>query len=122
MALELETRIMQEIGLGRNYRWHNGSGSCLLTRQKAVEQLPKVIQQHHDAHEVIAPPDEGLIAVLRSIAMIGEESMYVLTNTWQAISYVIAEHIHQADKPAQDRATAYQSLQMHLEQQYLPQR
>ena len=94
MALQLEETIMREIGLGNNYRWFNGSGSCEYIRHDAASKIAGAIKTHHDNGEEIALPDASLIALVKQVSSHGDDSRYSLTNTWQAASYVIAHHIH----------------------------
>jgi len=118
MAMPLEETIMREIGLGANYNWFNGSGSCRYIRQTAADKLASVIQKHQEAGEEIAAPDNHLVAVLKRVAQIGDESDYSLTRTWQAASYVIAEHIRQAKSTDQDKLAGYENLKSYIEQNY----
>ena len=46
MAVELEQTVMREIGLGANYRWFNGSGSCEYIRREAVDKLANVASKY----------------------------------------------------------------------------
>jgi len=39
MSLPLEDTIMEVIGLGMEYNWYNGSGSCGYIRREAVRLL-----------------------------------------------------------------------------------
>jgi hypothetical protein len=122
MALELESEIMNEIGLGQHYNWYNGSGSCQYIRQEAANRVAPAIQKYHEAGEPIAQPDEDLVAILKRVAAIGDNSQYSLTKTWKAASYVIAEHIHQAGATEQDRTKAYGRLKQYVEKTFLPER
>jgi hypothetical protein len=119
MALELEYVIMAEIGFGQNYSWYNGSGSCQFMRRDAANRIAPAIQKHHDAGEPIAQPDEGLVAILKRVAAIGDDSPYSLTKTWQAASYIIAEHIHQSGATEKDKAEAYGMLKQYIERTFL---
>jgi hypothetical protein len=94
MAMELESRIMAEIGLHTHYNWFNGSGSCAGIRRAAVELLPKAIAKHKKAKEKIKIPSSRMMKLLRNVADYGDESMYSLTKTWQACSEAIAACIH----------------------------
>lgn len=94
MALELESKIMDEIGLGNHYNWYNGSGSCRPIRVQAVSKLRDAIKSHHDAGEEIASPNNRLIAFARKVAGSSLDSNYMLTKAWEVCSYVIASHIH----------------------------
>src|SRR3989344_6606488 len=120
MALELEEEIMREIGLGQHYSFYNGSGSCEPIRRTAVSRLKDIINKKRSEGKKIAPPNLGLIKILEDINKFGEESQYSLTNTWHAISYVIAEHIHQAKSKAQEREEAYDRMSKYLKNRYLP--
>jgi hypothetical protein len=102
MALELETKIMQEIGLGMHYRWFNGSGSCEYVRQDASRKLQGAIQKHRGAGEQIVPPDQGLMNLMQQSTR-WDESRYELTVAWQVASYVIAAHIHASHRPEGER-------------------
>lgn len=120
MALELESKIMEEIGLHAHYTWYNGSGSCRYIRIEAAEKLSDIIQKHHNDGEDIAPPNNRLINTVKHIAENGDSDNYILTKTWQAISYVIAEHIHQAKTSDEERVKAFRDLNRHLRINFLP--
>ncbi len=120
--MPLEETVMREIGLGNHYNWYNGSGSCRYIRQKAADTLSDVIQKHHDNGEAIAPPDTALIQVLKRVASVGDDSDYSLTKTWQAASYIIAEHIHMANSDEVQRRESYERLKDYIEQNYIPNR
>lgn len=92
MALELETKIMQEVGLGMHFNWFNGSGSCKYVREEAARNLAKAIEKHHKAGEKIVAPDNGLLALMDQ-ATKWDENQYILTIAWQVASYVIAAHM-----------------------------
>ena len=115
MALELETKIMGEIGLGNHYNWYNGSGSCRYIRIVAANRLHSTIQKYHDRGEEIAPPHNLLISMVKDIAENVDSDAYTLTKTWQAASYVIAEHIHQAKASEEERTAAYKNLYDYLQ-------
>lgn len=117
MALELETQIMMEIGLGNHYSWYNGSPSCRYIRIQATKRLAEKIQIHHDRGEEIAAPNYNLICTLRSIADEGEDSE--LTKTWEMASYIIAEHIHQANIPQEEKKKAFERLNEYLREHYI---
>lgn len=87
MALELESTIMDEIGLGNNYRWYNGSGSCGHIRAKAVAMLPQVAGKHN----LIIPAD--WLTYCQTAIQVDQVNSreYGLTNTWVACSYAIRE-------------------------------
>lgn len=120
MALPLESTIMAEIGLGQNYSWFNGSGSCGYIRKKAVKRLSDVTKKHHyAAPKEIALPDEDMLNLLTEVANRGDKSEYSLTNTWVAASYIIAHHIHQANAAPEDRQKEFQSLAQYIRTNYL---
>ena len=118
MALELETQIMGEIGFGNHYTWYNGSRSCGSVRIAAARKLHTTIQIHHDRGEEISLPNGNLIDTLKQIAIPGDDSD--LTRTWEAASYVIAEHIYQAKVSEEDRNKAFKNLDKYLRKNYLP--
>jgi len=99
MALELETIIMEEIGLGNHYHWYNGSGSCMHIRIQATDKLAEAIQTHAKVENAIAMPDKSLIQFAKNVAGSSLDSPYELTRTWEVCSYVIAAHIHEAESP-----------------------
>lgn len=118
MALELETEILCEIGLGPDYQWFNGSSSCAGIRKQAVSRVAAAIQKHHDAGEHIAAPDADLIEYAEQVAHFGERSEYELTNTWQALSEIIATHIHQAKATDEKRREAFNNLTEYLKKRH----
>ena len=120
MALELESKIMEEIGLHTHYTWYNGSNSCRYIRIEAANKLISAIQKHHDNGEEIAVPNRRLINLLKHIAENGDSDDFILTKTWQAASYVIAEHIHQAKTSEEERVKAYGDLNRYLRSNFLP--
>ena len=120
MALELESEIMEEIGLGNHYTWFNGSPSSRGIRIEAADKLYTTIQKHHDDGEEIASPKSSLINTVKHIAESGDIGDYVLTKTWQSASYVIAEHIHQAKTSDEERDKAYRDLNRYLRDNFLP--
>ena len=117
MTLELETQIMMEIGFGNHYSWYNGSASCRQIQIGAANSLPAKIQIHHDRGEGIAVPNFKLINTLERIA--AEGNNYDLTRTWEAASYIIAEHIHQANSDEKVKAIAFAALDNHLKENYI---
>jgi hypothetical protein len=120
MAMELESKIMAEIGLGNHYNWYNGSGSCGGIRRDAAEKLAEVIEKHHKAGDRIAPPDKVLVKLVKEVAGAGDEDESTLTKTWVVASYIIAEHIHQAKSTDRDRQEAYDRVQAYIKKNYLP--
>jgi hypothetical protein len=120
MPLELEKEIMCEIGLGRHYQWHHGSGSCEYTRKQAVEKLPGVIQKYHDEGKEIDLPNEGLIATLKLIAEKGDESRFTLRKTWEATSNVIRAHMKYFHELESSKPEKYKKIDDYLREQFLP--
>jgi hypothetical protein len=195
MAMPLESAIMEYIGLGAYFDWHNGSGGCGDTRRSAAGKLGPAIQYFHDIgkgesleqysqinpwklrelcsaidrlaylqndspdklfddlrlispvwedasktgwvviatpekeeafarvitflreHSIIASPDKGLVELVQLVAREGDHDEYTLTKTWQAASYVIAEHIHQARTSPKKRELAYTNIGGHIANQ-----
>jgi hypothetical protein len=105
MALELETQIIGEIGLGHpyGYNYFNGSGSCEYIRQEAARRIGGAIKKHADAGEMIAQPDDGLLALMHE-ATAWDKDRYTLTKAWEVASYVIAAHIYAAANPENEQA------------------
>ena len=90
MAVELEQTIMQEIGLGNNFRWFNGSESCGYIRQKAVDILSNVAGNHG-----LSISEEWLQhcrTAIRDDQLDGDQ--YTLTNTWLACYYAVHDAIY----------------------------
>lgn len=121
MAMELESKIMAEIGLGMHYNWYNGSGSCDYIRREAAEKLAKAIEKHHKAGDRIAPPDKELVELVKEATGYEEDSS-ILTKTWVVASYVIAAHIHQAKGTKEERAKEYAHVKQYIEENVLPQK
>lgn len=117
MALELETQIMMEIGFGNHYSWYNGSASCRQIQIGAANSLPAKIQIHHDRGEGIAVPNFKLINTLERIAAEGDD--YNLTRTWEAASYIIVEHVHQANSDEKEKTLAFTALDDYLKENYI---
>lgn len=118
--MPLESEIMAKIGLPMHYNYYNGSGSCRHIRQRAAQNLESVIQKQHDSEPTsIAPPDPELIRLLKKVAERGDSNQYMLTGTWIAASYIIAEHIHQATADEKARQEAYAHTANHIRQNYL---
>jgi len=116
MSGELKKIISYEIGFGKHLIGFHG-GLCEPIRINAVNRLAETIQRHYDAGDGIAPPNSDLISVLGNIA--AHENMFFLTNTKHAASYVIEEHIRQANVPESERRAAYETLKRKLEEDYL---
>jgi len=115
---QLEDKIMAEIGLGQNYLWYNGSGSCEYIRKEAVASLRQKLEDYQEKGYKIAPTSELLVSTLQRIANSYESSKYSLTNTWQALSYVIAEHLSVANMSPDEQERAFQSLNDYLVANY----
>jgi hypothetical protein len=120
MAIELESTIMREIGFGCHYNWYSGSGGCRIIREKATDLVQKIIQKHYDAGESISRPDKGLIATLKKVARIGDNSEFSLTKTWQAASDIIRAHIDHAGETESERIESYKLVKQEIERIYLP--
>lgn len=119
MALPIEETIMKEIGFGTNYSWFNGSGSCQYIRQQAASRLSSAIQEEHDKDpQAIAAPNQGMIRLLTDVASRGDLSRYSLARTWQAASYIIAEHIHTAGASEVERNEAFKKLEVYIRREY----
>lgn len=95
MAVELEIKVMDEIGLGSvvGYSYFNGSGSCGYIRADAVNKLKKVAEKNglkispnwmQRCHEALTV-DEC------------DGGKYSLTNTWITCSYAIQDAIYRKD-------------------------
>jgi len=119
MAMELEPKIMGDIGLAQHFNYFNGSGSCEYIRKQAADKLEGAILDAA-ASGVIAAPNSKVIGVVKKVAQVGDDSQYSLTKTWQAASEAITAHIHAAGlKPAEQRKQLEDTPQ-YIEQQYLP--
>jgi hypothetical protein len=94
MALELEEKIMSKIGLGMNYRWFNGSGSCRYLANNAVELLPSALSEEGLtlSNAWKSRCEEALSKDLR------EGGIYSLTSTWQACSNAIRDAMERGGK------------------------
>jgi hypothetical protein len=85
--LEIEEKIMDRIGLGMNYRWFNGSGSCEYIRDQAIDRLVNVMSEYE-----LYPSKEWLDACKEaSLADMIDGGKYTLTNTWVAISNTLRD-------------------------------
>lgn len=93
MAVELESTIMVEIGLGNNYRWFNGSGSCGGIRQSAVSKLPSAAVKHGLS---ISPRWLAHCNTADKVDQV-DGQQYTLTNTWIACSYAIQDAIYRKE-------------------------
>lgn len=118
MAMELESKIMGDIGLAQHFHYFNGSGSCEYIRKQAAEKLEGAIMDN--ASGEIASPNYQVIGVVKRVAQVGDDSQYSLTNTWQAASDAIAAHIHAASLEPAQRKQFFEETARDLEQQYLP--
>lgn len=118
MAMELESKIMGDIGLAPHFNYFNGSGSCEYIRKQAAEKLEGAILDN--ASGEIASPNYQVIGVVKRVAQVGDDSRYSLTKTWQAASEAIAAHIHAASLEPAQRKQFFEETAQYLEQQYLP--
>jgi hypothetical protein len=119
MALELEVELMNLIGLGNHYQWYNGSPSCATIRLAAASKVEQAIINAYESGKEIAPPNMQILQTAMRIAEVGETDDYTLTNTWIACSYVIAEHIHQANSTDEEREDGFHKLRSFLKKTYL---
>jgi hypothetical protein len=121
MAMPLEEKIMQEIGLNNHYNWYNGSGSCVHIRNAAADKLSEVIyaNQRNEAGKLqIALPNQKIIKIVKMIAESYESSNSSLTNTWKVASEAIATHIHAATMEPDDRPAYFAKIEKYLQQHY----
>ena len=117
MAVQLEQDIMEAIGLGANYNWYNGSGSCEYIRRKAAESLSQAIQKAHDEGKDIAEPNGVLIQLAKQA---DDTDRYVLTKTWQACATIIQAHIYAFHaRDVTEEAKIWSSFQKGIEDNYL---
>ncbi len=93
MAVELERTVMMEIGLGNNYRWFNGSGSCRYIRQGAVGKLAEAARKHGLS---IASTWLARCKVANQVDAV-DSGEYGLTNTWVSCSYAIQDAIYRKE-------------------------
>ena len=93
MAVELETKIMNQIGLFDSYQWNNGSGSCGYLRSNAVSKLASVAKENGLD---IAPK---WLNHCRTALQVDEvnSGRFGLTNTWIACSYAIQDAIYRSE-------------------------
>jgi len=101
MALELEMKIMSEIGLGMPVRYFEGSGSCRYLAKSAGDRLSGVIAKHAEAGDEIAPPIIALVGLV-GLAAETEPDQYTLRRTWQVASDVIRHHMEHYYEPKRD--------------------
>lgn len=89
MAFELESKVMEEVGLGQHYSWFNGSGSCRYIRNAAIDKLAQVASKNG------LTVSEKWLAHCRLASRVDEcgNSQYRLTNVWIACSYAIQDAI-----------------------------
>ncbi len=93
MAVELEQTVMREIGLGSNYNWFNGSGSCEYIRRDAVDKLAKVASNRE---LVISEKWLKHCRIANQVDQV-DGGKYTLTNTWIACSYAIQDAIYRKE-------------------------
>jgi len=93
MAVDLESKVMREIGLGNNYQWFNGSGSCGGIRNAAIEKLPSVARKNG-----LSISGEWIAYCKKASLVDGfGDGAYTLTNTWVACSYAIQDAIQRKE-------------------------
>ena len=119
MALELENRIMADIGFGHHFDLSNGSCTCRYIRREATDKITRVIQVYHDAGEEICEPDKDLIDILKKVSKVGDRNDKTLTKTWQAASEVIAYHITQTRSTDDSMKGFYVHLKNYLRENFL---
>jgi hypothetical protein len=119
MTLDLETVIMQEIGLGQHFSWFNGSGSFMYVAQSAARELPDAIQKHYSAGEKIAAPVPRLMALMDE-AVSWDAEPYILTKAWQVASEVIAAHVHAAYETAENQSDFLAKMEREIRRCYEP--
>ncbi len=90
MAVELEQEIMANIGLGNNYRWFNGSGSCFFIAKNAIDKLSGAMKKK--GLSLSSAWEKHCREALRVDQFDGGN--YSLTNTWIACSYAIQDGIY----------------------------
>ncbi len=94
MALELESKIMAEIGFGAPPSYYGGSGSCESIRDEAAKRLPAAIRRHHRANpKQIILPNADLIALVERAAESLDKNEFTLAKTWQVAAEVIRTHM-----------------------------
>jgi hypothetical protein len=93
MAIELESTIMQKIGLGQHYSWSNGSGSCRYIRDEALKLLPGAAAENG---LTIHPAWLAHCRKASRVDQVGGDC-YRLTNVWIACSYAIEDAIHRSE-------------------------
>ena len=93
MAVELESKVMKEIGLGQHYSWFNGSGSCRHIRNAAIGNLAQVAS----ANGLTVTPE--WLAYCRTASQVDNVGggEYRLTNVWIACSYAIQDAIYRSE-------------------------
>lgn len=92
MAMPLESKVMEEIGLGQHYSWYNGSGSCQYTRDEAIRRLPEACTKNG----LTVSPAWITHCRRASLADQVDARNYGLTNVWVACSYAISDAIYRS--------------------------
>lgn len=92
MAMELESKVMEEIGLGQHYSWYNGSGSCQYFRDEAIRRLPEACKKNG----LTVSPKWLAHCQRASLADNVDARNYGLTNVWIACSYAIQDAIYRS--------------------------
>lgn len=111
MALSEESEIMAAIGFHSHYSWYNGSGSCRHIRIAASHKLDVELRRRG----MTANPK--MLRILERVAHSGEDSDYMLTNTWVCASYIIQAHIHRANGMSPE---SFNKVLTYLEERYKP--
>lgn len=93
MAVELEEKVMREIGLGNHYSWFNGSGSCGYIRRDAVANLQEIMAKNGLS---LSKAWFSHCTKALNVDMIDGRN-YTLTNTWVACSYAIQDAIYRKE-------------------------
>jgi len=93
MAVELEEKVMREIGLGNHYGWFNGSGSCAHIARNAVDKLASAMKENGLS---LSKKWEKHCRKANQVDQF-DGGNYSLTNTWIACSYAIEDGIYRSE-------------------------
>ena len=93
MAVDLEQKVMRQIGLGQHYSWYNGSGSCQYIRDEAIQRLPDAAKENG------LDVSNAWLAHLRTASQVDSvnSGKYGLTNVWISCSYAVQDAIYRAE-------------------------
>ena len=103
MTLEIEEKIMKEIGLGSHYNLLNGSGSCGYIARDAVNNLARALEDNG-----LTLSQEWAVHCQRAVNVDAfRGNKFSLTNTWVACSYAIQDAVYRKNngkgfKPVED--------------------